>query len=844
MNFTLLSTLAASAICFFCTGCTLCQNLVRTSVVQPIQYSGYWDRMHDRHKFRKIAVMELERARSVARAESDNYACNPFSVDHESGFVAGFIDYLMYGGTHPPPPLPPRRYWWSDCDVRACSAIESWYQGFQHGVAVAQASGYRDCVTIPLAESVFLNTVPVYGSPGVDGSEEIELPAGQPDESVSRLPESEETAEGLGELISEISELGGLDPSSAPVLTSPPALYQDQPDSEDEYGLPGPVRFPSSPSDLVDREALLVPPSTRTPSKSVAAIFAGFRANGDLIELQSYRSESAANQPLRHDASAYGSGAKTDSSVQPQAAPKTDRNVGESVESEPRLHRSGVFANVMFLMALASLWFGRRHESTHDTDSRIGRAIESRRRRRLSVERGLAEPRCRRPATCRSLAAAVLICACCFSTGCASLTNPVLNGIPVRKLPPELLSQPRRDLIQTVPLSLLRQKQPEDYLLAAGDVLGVYIAGVFPPTTADQPLTTPPVYFPSQIDPAGAGLPPSLGYPVTIRNDGTLSLPLVEPISLEGLTVEQANERVRDAYVDTGILQPGRESVMLTLMQPRQIRVLVFRQEVGGFTAGGLSISSNNLKRGTGHIIHLRAYENDVVNALANTGGLPGLDAYSGVYVFRGALANLNLPEEMESLPPEAEIEQLSQLAVRTDFIPTRWPPGEPLPFQPEDVILQEGDVVLLEARARDLYYTAGLLPAAQRILPRDYDLDVVEAVIQANGTLINGAFAGSNFNGLLIQKGIGNPNPSALTVIRRTCHGGQIPIRVDLNRALVDPRERILIHPDDVLILQETTHEAFARYLNNIFNFNIFVEVFRRNSAVGTAALTQLPSI
>ena len=128
----------------------------------------------------------------------------------------------------------------------------------------------------------------------------------------------------------------------------------------------------------------------------------------------------------------------------------------------------------------------------------------------------------------------------------------MLNGIPVRKLPTELLSQPDRDDLQTVPLSLLRQKQPEDYILAAGDVLGVFIAGVFPPTTADQPLASPPVYFPSQIDPLGAGLPPSLGYPVTIRNDGTLALPLVDPISLDGLTVEQANERVRDAYADQG----------------------------------------------------------------------------------------------------------------------------------------------------------------------------------------------------------------------------------------------------------------------------------------------------
>jgi hypothetical protein len=423
----------------------------------------------------------------------------------------------------------------------------------------------------------------------------------------------------------------------------------------------------------------------------------------------------------------------------------------------------------------------------------------------------------------------------CVMTGCSSLTNPVQNGIPVRKLPTDLLSQPHRENLQTVPLSLLRQKQPENYILAAGDVVGVFIAGVFPLTLADGALTAPPVYFPSQIDPLGAGLPPSLGYPVTIRNDGTLALPMIEPVLLDGLTIEEANERVRSAYIDKGILQPGRESVMLTLMQPRQIRVLVFRQEIGGFSAGGRGdISSNNVKQGTGHIVNLRAYENDVVNALANTGGLPGLDAFDGIFIFRGGQSNLELTQQLQSLPSSEELSVLSELDVKVDYIPTRWPPGEPLPFEPEDAILHEGDVVLLEARVEDLYYTAGLLPAGERVLPRDYDLDVVEAVVKVSGTMVNGAFGGNNFNGLLIQKGIGNPNPSALTVIRRTPNGGQIPISVDLNRALIDPRERILVQPGDVLILQETEFESMARYFNDIFNFN--VQVFRSGGASTTA--------
>ena len=46
--------------------------------------------------------------------------------------------------------------------------------------------------------------------------------------------------------------------------------------------------------------------------------------------------------------------------------------------------------------------------------------------------------------------------------------------------------------------------------------------------------------------------------------------------------------------------------------------------------------------------------------------------------------------------------------------------------------------------------------------------------------------------------------------------------IRVDLNRALRDPRERIYVQPGDVLVLQETSGEALIRYFNQVFNFSV----------------------
>ncbi len=887
MKATLLLTL--SAICLLNSGCTLSDNLLRTSVVQPIQYCNYWDVILERHQFRKMARRELERARCIARAESDDYSCAPFSIDEERGFEDGFVDFLIYGGTGNPPPLPPRRYWWSGCEsLDGCGAIQDWFRGFQHGAAVAQASGYRGCVTVPLSDTLTIDTLPLYmgqlsdmehaepvtaigGDLEDTATTEIraeipELPASAlPSEyelpapverlpapierlpaPVERLPNSPEpwpqadpapafessdasgTARSNGtnpmspsrreystanDLVPSsetaasadfhLARASDLEPPSKPGTRSTtdaelPSVGISPPLASAERSVPNRLVVPSPPR--------LVAPALPQPSPTQGVVLypelIERRMRSPLIrnlpEPPTSPSLSATqNAPIESRLPEPENGAperKMAPLVQPgplsgvegmrsavpaksSAVERTGRNKTIHVASGQKLVQPRWTMNGGVLLLLAGGFFfvyrqggsfrflSQQHLLPQNLSRRANRPpFEPPLSTRWDTK--ICEPTSRtRDRVCfPSLVASIVALVVTLMTGCSSLTNPVLNGIPVRKLPTELLSRPHRESMQTVPLSLLRQKQPEHYILAAGDVMGVFISGVFPPTLADQALTTPPVYFPSQIDPLGSGLPPALGYPVTIRSDGTLALPLVDPVLLDGLTVEEANERVRNAYVDKGILQPGRESVMLTLMQPRQIRVLVFRQEVGGFSAGGNGdISSNNIKQGTGHVLDLRAYENDVVNALANTGGLPGQDSYSGIFIFRGGQSNLEFIQQLQSVRSGVELSELSDLAVKTDYIPTRWPPGEPLPFKPEDAILNEGDVVLLEARINDRFYTAGLLPAGERILPRDYDLDVVEAVVQVSGTLVNGAFGGNNFNGLLIQKGIGNPNPSAV---------------------------------------------------------------------------------
>src|SRR5258708_36540874 len=90
---------------------------------------------------------------------------------------------------------------------------------------------------------------------------------------------------------------------------------------------------------------------------------------------------------------------------------------------------------------------------------------------------------------------------CGLLQGCASFSNPVANGIPVRRLPDELLAESKQGS-QALPLSVLRQKPPEAYLIGLEDVLGVWIEGVLGEKGIAPPLVRE------------SNLPPSLGYPI------------------------------------------------------------------------------------------------------------------------------------------------------------------------------------------------------------------------------------------------------------------------------------------------------------------------------------------
>ncbi len=72
--------------------------------------------------------------------------------------------------------------------------------------------------------------------------------------------------------------------------------------------------------------------------------------------------------------------------------------------------------------------------------------------------------------------------------------------------------------------------------------------------------------------------------------------------------------------------------------------------------------------------------------------------------------------------------------------IPIRLGPGETADIRPEDVILYDGDIVFIESRDTEVFYTGGLLGGGQYTLPRDYDLDIMQAISLAQSRGVMGA--------------------------------------------------------------------------------------------------------
>ncbi len=262
----------------------------------------------------------------------------------------------------------------------------------------------------------------------------------------------------------------------------------------------------------------------------------------------------------------------------------------------------------------------------------------------------------------------------------------------------------------------------------------------------------------------------------------------------------------------------------MTLIRKRQFRVLVVREETGGL--------QDVTKRGRGDNIDLDAYEKDVLHALNETGGMPGVDAKNEIVIYRGLFETGMHRDELLAQIAAGKDPCMCDPPIPEDpnviRIPLRYHPAAPPSFDEEDIVLQTGDIVMIESRDREKYYTGGALPGGEYLLPRDEDLDILGAIAKAGG------FVGSAGAGVSsIGAGSGSPTqaagkpPSQAIILRKLCNGGQIAIRVDLNKALIDPSQRIMIQPEDTIIVQYTIVEELYNAALNLLQFDFLFNGF-----------------
>ncbi|MCA9062931.1 MAG: polysaccharide biosynthesis/export family protein [Planctomycetaceae bacterium] len=411
----------------------------------------------------------------------------------------------------------------------------------------------------------------------------------------------------------------------------------------------------------------------------------------------------------------------------------------------------------------------------------------------------------------------VLVAGCLTAiSGCS--WNQDLGAIPVSRVPSEILQVDQKDDYEDISLLRLRQDPPDVYRLAAGDILGIYVKGIL---GNDDEL--PPVHYPED-----ANRPPAIGYPVPIREDGTLALPIIDPILVEGMNLVEATNAIRQAYRESSVTLEERDQTIVTLFRERKIRVLVIREEAGGVA----EVS----KRGTGHIVDLPAYENDVLHALSETGGMPGVDAKNEIMIYRGMFADgVNYDNLLNNLCMDnCEDPCFCNEAPLPDppnvtRIPLRYHPSRPPVFGEEDIILNDGDIIIIRSRDRETFYTAGMLGGGEHQLPRDKDLDIIGAIALAGGPLGNvgsgiGGIGGNRGGGSRGGGGGGYCRPSEAIVMRELPCGSQIAIKIDLNRALANPSERILIQPGDVIMVRYTIAEEIGNVLLNLIQFNFLL--------------------
>ena len=170
-------------------------------------------------------------------------------------------------------------------------------------------------------------------------------------------------------------------------------------------------------------------------------------------------------------------------------------------------------------------------------------------------------------------------------------------------------------------------------------------------------------------------MPPAIGYPVPVREDGTLPLPLVASLKVRGLTLTQVENVIRKAYtVDQRILGAGKDRIFVTLIRERRYQVVVMRQEpsLGGQVGSALGWAAWPLPKPAVSLWNCRPTKTMFCMRWPKRADCL-VKAQNEVKILRGSLADARqrrVRPAVLRVPPRGSVPLLSAAARRSDGHP------------------------------------------------------------------------------------------------------------------------------------------------------------------------------
>ena len=380
----------------------------------------------------------------------------------------------------------------------------------------------------------------------------------------------------------------------------------------------------------------------------------------------------------------------------------------------------------------------------------------------------------------------VVLLAIASGGGCyAPMSSP---GIPAATLD-DSFRIPFKSQSFGVNFASLTRNIPEQYLLGPGDLVRIRISELVPfdqrNASGFDGSSTFAASQTSTLD-------------LEVSKQGSVLLPLVGHVEIDGLTVDMARRRMVSVYAN-GFLDDPKISVIL--LEKRTVGIMV----LGGVANPGY--------------FRLPEYEADIAHAIASAGGMLPLQDEIQVHQRRvkpsgqGAISTAShvleravMPQAPQGYlgPPKNELSVL-QIPLRNS--------GQ-THISPQQAELADGDIVMVRKFPDQVFFVVGKLSAISQVrfstgngnrdlgngfvLPPDRDIDVVTAVAMA---------------------GYIDPidSPTTVAVHRTGKDGSPLLIKVDLIAARFNRLENVMVQPGDIIYLNPDSAWWMRRTLDRM---------------------------